>query len=101
MPGRGPQPDSPPAPDARASEGSGSGSGSESGSSGSISVLAATALGVGGMMGAGLYTLIGLASASSDSLLPLSFMVAGGAALFSVYSYARLGATFPSRGGAA
>ena len=52
-------------------------------------------------MGAGLYTLLGLASASAGAWLPVSFAVAGFAALFSVYSYAKLGATFPSSGGAA
>jgi amino acid transporter len=53
------------------------------------------------MMGAGLYTLLGLAGRTAGVWLPLSFLLAGIAALFSVYSYARLGATYPSRGGAA
>lgn len=34
-------------------------------------------------------------------LLPLAFLLAGTAASFSVYSYARLGTAFPSRGGGA
>jgi len=68
---------------------------------GSISTVGATALGVGGMMGAGLYTLIGLAAKSAGSFVPVAFLIAGIAAMFSVYSYARLGARFPSRGGAA
>lgn len=68
---------------------------------GSIGVLAAVALGVGGMMGAGLYTLLGLAATSTGVLLPVAFLLAGAAAAFSVYSYSRLGATFPSSGGAA
>ena len=68
---------------------------------GSISLVAAAALGVGGMMGAGLYTLLGLAVHSTGVLLPLAFAVAGAAASLSVYSYSRLGATFPSSGGAA
>jgi amino acid transporter len=62
---------------------------------------AVTALGVGGMMGAGLYTLLGLAAATSGGLLPLAFLIAGVVAAFSVYSYAKLGSAFPSRGGAA
>ena len=53
------------------------------------------------MMGAGLYTLLGLAATSAGSLLPIAFLVAGVAAAFSVYSYSRLGAVMPSRGGAA
>ncbi|WP_094554278.1 APC family permease [Synechococcus sp. 1G10] len=67
----------------------------------SIDLIGATALGVGGMMGAGLYTLLGLAARSSGVLLPLAFLLAGVAACFSVYSYARLGTAFPSRGGGA
>jgi amino acid transporter len=69
--------------------------------SGRINLLSAAALGVGGMMGAGLYTLLGLAARSTGVWLPVAFLLAGIAASFSVYSYARLGATYPSRGGAA
>lgn len=67
-------------------------------SSGGLGVVAAAALGVGGMMGAGLYTLLGLAATSTGSWLPVAFLLAGVAAAFSVYSYSRLGATFPSKG---
>lgn len=67
----------------------------------SISVLGATAIGVGGMMGAGLYTLIGLATNSAGLWLPLSFLIGGAVAAFSVYSYSKLGMKYPSRGGAA
>lgn len=70
-------------------------------SSKGIGLVAAAALGVGGMMGAGLYTLLGLAAKSAGAWLPVSFAVAGLAALFSVYSYAKLGAKYPSSGGAA
>ena len=60
-------------------------------------VASATAIGVGGMMGAGLYTLVGLAGV----WVPLAFLVGGAVSVFSVYSYAKLGARYPSRGGAA
>lgn len=53
------------------------------------------------MMGAGLYSLLGLASSHAGSLLPLAFLIGALAASLSVYSYAKLGATFPSSGGAA
>jgi amino acid transporter len=66
-----------------------------------IGLVAAAALGVGGMMGAGLYTLLGLAASSAGAWVPVSFVLAGFAALFSVYSYSKLGAKFPSKGGAA
>ena len=48
-------------------------------------------------MGAGLYTLVGLAGV----WVPLAFLVGGAVSVFSVYSYAKLGARYPSRGGAA
>jgi len=53
------------------------------------------------MMGAGLYTLVGLATTTAGVWLPVAFLVGAFVAAFSVYSYAKLGATFPSRGGAA
>ncbi len=67
---------------------------------GAISTASATAIGVGGMMGAGLYTLVGLASTTAGVWIPLAFLVGGVVSLFSVYSYAKLGARYPSRGGA-
>ena len=66
-----------------------------------ISLFSATALGIGGMMGAGLFSLLGTASAHAGSHIPLAFLLGAIAASFSVYSYAKLGATFPSSGGAA
>jgi amino acid transporter len=53
------------------------------------------------MMGAGLYTLLGLASTTAGVWLPVAFLVGGAVTTFSVYSYAKLGAKYPSRGGAA
>jgi len=66
-----------------------------------ISLFSATALGIGGMMGAGLYSLLGLASSHAGTHVPLAFLIGAIAASFSVYSYAKLGATYPSSGGAA
>jgi amino acid transporter len=68
---------------------------------GSITTSSATAIGVGGMMGAGLYTLLGLASTTAGVWLPVAFLVGGAVTIFSVYSYGKLGAKYPSRGGAA
>ena len=66
-----------------------------------IGLFAATALGIGGMMGAGLFSLLGTASVHAGTHIPLAFLIGALAASFSVYSYAKLGATFPSSGGAA
>ena len=68
---------------------------------GSIGVVGATTIGVGGMMGAGLYTLLGLAANSAGVWLPVSFLIGGIVAAFSVYSYSKLGMKYPDRGGAA
>jgi len=53
------------------------------------------------MMGAGLFSLLGTASAHAGTHIPLAFLLGAIAASFSIYSYAKLGATFPSSGGAA
>jgi amino acid transporter len=66
-----------------------------------LGLLSAVALGIGGMMGAGLYTLIGLAATTAGPWVPVAFLIAAFAASFSVYSYAKMGAAFPSSGGAA
>jgi len=52
-------------------------------------------------MGAGLYSLLGLASHHAGTHVPLAFLIGAIAASFSVYSYAKLGAAYPSSGGAA
>jgi len=66
-----------------------------------VGLMSAAALGVGGMMGAGLYTLLGLAAGSAGTWLPAAFLLGGLVASLSVYSYARFGAKYPSDGGAA
>ncbi|MDP3972948.1 MAG: APC family permease [Candidatus Nanopelagicales bacterium] len=66
-----------------------------------VGLMSAAALGVGGMMGAGLYTLLGQAAAASGTWLPVAFLLGALVASLSVYSYARFGAKFPSDGGAA
>lgn len=67
---------------------------------GSVSLVGAIAIGVGGMMGAAIYTLLGLAASITGPWIPLAFLIGGLVSAFSVYSYAKLGATFPNRGGA-
>ncbi|HEU5319725.1 MAG TPA: amino acid permease [Methylomirabilota bacterium] len=54
-----------------------------------------TAAGVGVILGAGVYALIGPAAAHAGQALWLAFLVAGVAALLTGYSYARLGAMRP------
>ena len=50
----------------------------------SISLFSATALGIGGMMGAGLFSLLGTASMHAGTHIPLAFFLGALAASFSV-----------------
>lgn len=55
--------------------------------------------GVGSILGAGIYTIIGKVAGWSGNLLWLSFLLASVAALFTAFSYAELSAAFPKAGG--
>jgi amino acid transporter len=67
---------------------------------GKISLPGAIAIGVGGMVGAGVFSVLGVAAGYSGSALWLSFVIGGAIAAFSTYSYAKLGVKYPSAGGA-
>ena len=58
-------------------------------------------MGVGAMVGAGIFALLGQAGAISGSAVYLSFIAGGVIALLSGYSMGRLGARYPSAGGPA
>ncbi len=55
--------------------------------------------GVGSILGAGIYTLIGKVAGLSGSFIWLSFIIAAVSALFTAFSYAELSAAFPKAGG--
>jgi amino acid transporter len=59
----------------------------------------AVALGIGSMVGAGIFTLMGVAAAKAGSAVWLSFLAAGIIALLTGHSFAQLGVRYPSRGG--
>lgn len=65
-----------------------------------ISLPAAISIGIGGMIGAGIFSILGVVSEASGSAMWVSFLVGGVITLFSTYSYAKLGVKFPSSGGA-
>ena len=65
-----------------------------------ISIIAAISIGIGGMIGAGIFSILGVVAQASGAAMWLSFLIGGVVALFSTYSYAKLGAKFPSAGGA-
>jgi amino acid transporter len=57
------------------------------------------AIGIGGMVGAGIFSILGVVAEASGSAMWLSFAIGGLVVLPSTYSYAKLGARYPSAGG--
>ncbi len=66
---------------------------------GKIGFLAVFALGVGGMVGGGIFAVLGLAVQMAHGGTPVAFALAGMVALLTAYSYAKLSVAYPSRGG--
>jgi amino acid transporter len=59
----------------------------------------ASAIGVGGMVGGGIFAVLGLAAELGGGGTPLAFALAGAVALVTSYSYVKLSVTYPSEGG--
>lgn len=57
------------------------------------------AIGVGGMVGGGIFAVLGLSIKLAQGGAPLAFGFAGFVALITAYSYAKLSVTYPSQGG--
>jgi amino acid transporter len=57
------------------------------------------AIGIGGMVGGGIFAVLGLAVQLAHGGTPLAFALAGLVALLTSYSYARLSLAYPSPGG--
>lgn len=66
-----------------------------------MSFLNVVAIGIGSIVGAGIFALLGQVITVSGRWTYVSFLLAGLAAMFSGYSYARLSARYPSSGGLA
>ncbi len=64
-----------------------------------FNTLSAVMLGIGSMVGAGIFIVIGQAGAIAGNIVWLSFIFGGLAALLSGYSLAKLAIRYPSRGG--
>ncbi len=64
-----------------------------------IGLLEATSIGVGGMVGGGIFAVLGLAVAMAAGATVIAFAIAGMVALLTAYSYARLSVVLPSQGG--
>lgn len=64
-----------------------------------MTVARTVSLGVGSMVGAGIFALLGEVAAVAASAIWLAFLMGGILALLNGYSYGRLGARYPSSGG--
>ena len=66
---------------------------------GKLGFWAVVAIGVGGMVGGGIFAVLGLAVQLAHGGTPEAFALAGIVALLTTYSYAKLSVAYPSRGG--
>jgi amino acid transporter len=57
------------------------------------------AIGVGGMVGGGIFAVLGLTVQLTRGAAPIAFLIAGLVALVTSYSYTRLSVTYPNEGG--
>jgi uncharacterized protein len=64
-----------------------------------IGFIEAFSIGVGGMVGGGIFAVLGLTILLAKGAAPVSFAIAGVIALITAYSYAKLSVRYPSEGG--
>jgi amino acid transporter len=64
-----------------------------------ISLIGAVSIGIGGMVGGGIFAVLGEAVSISHGATPVAFLVAGVVALLTAVAYARLSVAYPNRGG--
>jgi len=64
-----------------------------------IKLREAISIGIGGMVGGGIFAVLGLAVTLSKGGTPLAFLFAGILALITSYSYVKLSKKYPDRGG--
>ena len=64
-----------------------------------VGCLGAFSIGIGGIVGGGIFATLGLAAVQARGSTYLSFLVGGVVALLTVYAYAQLSLAYPSKGG--
>ena len=64
-----------------------------------MNLISVAALGIGSIVGAGIFALLGQVLMLSGERVYYAFVIAGVAAMFSGYSYARLAGKYPDSGG--
>ena len=65
----------------------------------SIGLLGAISIGIGGMVGGGIFAVLGEAVSLAHGATALAFAIAGLVAIFTAYSYAKLSVAYQSSGG--
>ena len=65
----------------------------------SVGLFGAIAIGIGGMVGGGIFAVLGEAVSLADGATYVAFLVAGVVALFTAYSYSKLSVAYQNRGG--
>jgi amino acid transporter len=64
-----------------------------------LGYFSVVSIGIGGMVGGGIFAVLGLAVDFSHGGTPIAFTIAGIVALITAYSYSKLSVRFPSSGG--
>src|SRR5512147_1585848 len=64
-----------------------------------LGFLGAFSIGIGGIVGGGIFATLGIAVTEAHGSAWLAFVVGGAVALLTAYSYARLSIAFPDAGG--
>jgi len=64
-----------------------------------VTLVGAVAIGIGGMVGGGIFAVLGVAATEARGATPLAFAIAGAVAAVTAYSYSRLSVHFQSAGG--
>ncbi|PXF32072.1 amino acid transporter [Pokkaliibacter plantistimulans] len=64
-----------------------------------MGLMGAIAIGIGGMVGGGIFAVLGEAVSTAHGATPVAFALAGVVALLTAVSYARLAVAYPNRGG--
>lgn len=64
-----------------------------------IGLKEAISIGIGGMVGGGIFAVLGLAVTLAKGGTPIAFLIAGAIAFVTAYSYVKLSLKFPDRGG--
>ncbi len=64
-----------------------------------IGVGSAASIGIGGMVGAGIFAILGLAATTTQGAVPIAFVIGGVIALVTAHCYGKLSVAYPDKGG--